>query len=218
MPSLEWNFSVWDKAYPWSKDGDEWDDFARACGVEYSYWKASLAEHFLIRNIKPDSVVLEIGPGHGRWSSMIPSRVPKGQLHLIDLSESCIAYCKKRLVDHPNVQYHVNDGLRMPMIQDASIDFLFSIDTFVHIEETEVRSYAREFKRVLKPQSMGVIHHAGNPTDEQRRNGMRSLVGLRKFTAILAEAGLYVIRSTSEWGGGCTMHLTGDAITTFARP
>lgn len=219
-PDLNWNLSVWNKSYAWPANGDEWSQQAEFCGVPYERWKSTLAEYFMIRNIKPDFHVVEIGPGHGRWSAMIPSRIPKGTLHLVDLSETCIAYCKGRLAEHQNVRYHVNDGLRLGMLDGATIDFLFSIDTFVHIEETEIRSYAREFKRVMKPQSMGVIHHAGNPTDEQRRNGMRSMVGLRKFGAILAEAGLYVIRQTSEWGEGnvCNMKLTNDAITMFARP
>jgi ubiquinone/menaquinone biosynthesis C-methylase UbiE len=243
MPDKIWNLAVWDRSYAWPKDGDEWDDSARFCGVPYEKWKDSLARTFLIANLRPNSEVLEIGPGHGRWSALIPHRIPKGTLHLIDLSPSCIEFCKKRLEKYRNVEYHVNDGRTIrwnpadlsgfsgfigvsgcsgvPMdgpVNDSSIDFVFSIDTFVHIEEPEVRSYAKELYRVMKPQSMGAIHHPGNPTPQQRQNGMRSMVDSRKFAQILSENGLHVIRQTSEWGTGSNMALTGDAITVFARP
>lgn len=218
MPTIEWNKTVWDTAYTWPKDGDEWDDSARFCGVPYEKWKDELVRAFIVPHIKPDSQVLEIGPGHGRWSALIPHRITKGTLHLIDLSQSCIEFCKKRLAEHQNVKYLVNDGRRLDGIADKSIDFVWSFDTFVHIEEPEVRSYAREFARAMKPQSMGVIHHSGSPTFEQKQSGMRSEVGGRKFGAIFAEAGLHVIRQVAEWGQGCNMKLTGDTMTVFARP
>lgn len=218
MPTLEWNKKVWDGAYAWAQDGDEWSQQAEFCGVPYERWKDELVRTFIVANIKPDSSVLEIGPGHGRWSVQIAPRIPKGTLHLVDLSSSCIDFCKTRLGMYPHVRYMVNDGRRLDQMADASVDFTWSFDTFVHIEEPEVRAYAKELVRVMKPQSMGVIHHAGTPTPEQRNNGMRSEVGTRKFGAILAEAGLHVIRQISEWGNGCNMKLTGDTLTVFARP
>jgi len=218
MPDLAWNSKVWDRLYAWSRDGDEWDDCARFCNVPYEKWKDQLARTFLIANLRPDSTVLEIGPGHGRWSVLIPPRVQKGGVHLVDLSPSCIDYCRKRLAQYTNVQYHVNDGKSLGMLPEKTVDFCWAFDTFVHIEEAELRAYARELQRVMKPQSMGVIHHPGSPTLEQRQNGMRSLLDSRKVARILAENGLHVVRQTSQWGDGCTMALTGDALTVFARP
>lgn len=218
MPTIDWNRKVWDGAYAWEKDGDEWTQQAEYCGVPYDKWKDQLARTFLIPNIRPESTVLEIGPGHGRWSLLIPQRISKGTLHLVDLSPSCVDFCRKRLAAHQNVQYHVNDGQSLSMLLGQSIDFVWSFDSFVHIEEPELRAYARELHRVMKPQSMGVIHHPGSPTSAQRQNGMRSMIDSRKFGAILAENGLHVIRQTSDWGDGCNMALTGDALTVFARP
>lgn len=189
---------------------------ASFCGVPYELWKDQLRRTFIVPYIRPESVALEIGPGHGRWSVLLQPKV--AMLHLVDLSPSCIDYCKKRLAQHANVKYHVNDGKSLSMLEASSIDFAWAFDTFVHVEEPEVRAYAKEFRRVMKPQSMGVIHHPGNPTSEQRRNGCRSQLNSKKFAAILAENSLHVIRQTSEWGSGCNMALTGDALTVFARP
>jgi ubiquinone/menaquinone biosynthesis C-methylase UbiE len=218
MPDITWNKSVWNKDYKWPLDGDEWSQQAEFCGVPYERWKDSLARTFLITYLKESSVVVEIGPGHGRWTAMIPSRIPKGVLHLVELSPSCIEFCRKKFTQHPNVQYHVNDGRTLPFLKAGSADFVFSFDTFVHLEEPEIRSYAKEFFRVLKPQGMGAIHHSGTPTPEQRVGGARSMVGTRQFGDILRAAGFFVIRQTSEWGQGCNLKMTADAITVFVKP
>jgi ubiquinone/menaquinone biosynthesis C-methylase UbiE len=218
MPDIAWNKAVWNRDYAWPQDGDEWSQQAEYCGVPYEKWKDELVRTFLVPNMRPESTVLEIGPGHGRWSSLIPHRIPKGTLHLADLSPTCIEFCRKRLASHNNVQYHVTDGRSLSMLPEKSVDFVWSFDTFVHIEEPEVRAYAKDLHRVMKLQSMGVIHHPGSPTPEQRQNGMRSLVDSRKFATILAENNLHVIRQISEWGNGCNLKMTGDAITVFARP
>lgn len=257
MPDLSWNKKVWDKSYGWPAHGDEWTQFAEACGVPYEKWKDSLARTFLIPNLKPDSSVIEIGPGHGRWTEIIAPR--SKELFVVDISESCIEFCKKRFSKYSHISYGLNGttgtggelagaqlacamkmwhknaeglilgGHHYPPDQDGGnwsfsfkaaknyCDFIWSFDTFVHIEEPEIRAYAREFHRVMKPQSMGAIHHTGTPTAEQRQNGARSQVGLRQFGAILSEAGLHVIRQTDEWNGG-NLKMSGDVITVFARP
>lgn len=218
MPSLEWNLQLWDRDFRWDSvaHGDGWSEMALFCGVPYETWKDQLRRTFIVPFVNPKTVALEIGPGHGRWSLLLEPKV--ASLHLVDLSSSCIEFCKKRLAESKKVSYHVNDGKSLSMLEAASIDFVWSFDSFVHIEEPEVRAYARELRRVMKPQSLGVIHHPGNPTPEQRKNGMRSALDSRKFGAILAENSLHVIRQTSEWGSGCNMALTGDAITVLARP
>lgn len=232
MPDIAWNKSVWDRDYKWSLDGDEWTEFSLACGAPYETWKDSLARTFLIPYLKETSVVVEIGPGHGRWTVMIPPRIQKGTLYLVDISRSCIEYCRKRLGDYPpnphdaamvrgtknpNIQYRVTGGRDLQFCVSSSVDFVFAFDTFVHVEESEVRPYVKEFFRVLKPQGMGVIHHVGNPTPEQRQNGARSQVSGRQFGDILRDAGFFVIRQTDEWAGG-NLKLTGDVISIFVKP
>lgn len=216
MPDIAWNKSVWDKSYAWPKDGDEWDDCARFTGIPYEKWKDQLRRTFMVPYVRPESTALEIGPGHGRWSVLLAPKV--SMLHLADLSPSCLDFCKKRLAEYKHVRYHATDGKGFPAVETSTLDFVWSFDTFVHIEEPEVRSYARELRRAMKSQAMGVIHHPGSPTPEQKANGCRSALDGRKFGTILAANGLHVIRQTSEWGDGCNMQLTGDILTVFARP
>lgn len=218
MPSLEWNKKLWDRDYPWPANGDEWTQQAEFCGVPYEKWKDSLARTFLIPYLREHSVVIEIGSGHGRWTELIAPRVMRGKVNLVDISPSCIEFCRKRFSTY-SLMYHLSDGQTIPSeILPSSVDFIWSFDTFVHVEEPEIRSYATELYRVLKPQGMGVIHHSGNPTPVQRQNGARSQVGGKLFWQIFTDSGFFVIRQTNEWSEGCNMKLTGDAITVFVKP
>lgn len=241
--TVEWNQRVWD-SYAWPKDGDEWSSMADFSGVPYEKWKDSLTRSFLIPYLGKEKRVAEIGPGHGRWSEII---IPRSKyVYLIDLSRKCLAYLKERFKgnDHlafaiPNMeggifqgQYGALDHMNwypskapppgehvggITRVGDGTWDFIWSFDTFVHIEEPECRAYAREFARVLKRTGMGVIHHPGNPTLEQRRNGCRSQMTAQKWKDILRQNNLHVVWQKDSWDGG-DVKLNNDVITMFIRP
>lgn len=216
--TVEWNRKVWD-SYDWPKDGDEWSEMAQFSGVPYEAWKTSLIKTFLTPYLGDRKKVIEIGPGHGRWSEVILAKIPEGVLFIVDLSENCIRHCIKRFSSYDNVIWTVNDGktLPVPPYGKSLFDFIWSFDTFVHIEEPEFRSYAREFARVLRPMGMGVIHHAGNPTPAQRAAGCRSTLSPELVARVLRENGFFVIRQTDSWEGG-NIKFANDVITVFAKP
>jgi SAM-dependent methyltransferase len=217
MPDLSWNRRVWSD-YSWPQHGEEWSaEMAVYCGVTPEHWKNSVAREFLIPHLRKDKAVLEIGAGHGRWSEIIIPR--SGEVWLFDLNPSCREFLRKNF-GGKGVFVPDCDGktLRRGRVDGGEwVDFIWSFDTFVHIEEPETRSYAREFARLMKRQTMGVIHHAGNPTAEQRARGCRSQVTARQFEKILGEAGLVVIRQTDSWGE-CNVKLAGDVVTVFVKP
>lgn len=215
--TVEWNLRLWDRDYAWPHDGDEWTDFARASGVPYGRWKDTLAGTFLYPYLARGKTVLELGAGHGRWSDLISPRLPSGALHLVEVSPKCAAFLSRKYSGKPWIEVHTNDGASLPTIKSSSVDLIWSFDTFVHIEGPEMRAYAGEFARVLKRSGMGVIHHPGAPTPDQRRNGCRSMVTSESFARAMGERGLYVIRQADSWEGG-DVRMAGDAITVFARP
>ena len=86
-----------------------------------------------------------------------------GQLYLsahFDLAANCVEHCRRRFAHRPGLVFEVNDGLTLPMIADASIDFAFSFDSLVHAEADVMASYARELARVLKPSAIAFLHHS----------------------------------------------------------
>lgn len=157
--TIENNLMFWDQQYKWSKDGDEWDGQARFCRQPYDKWKESLVETFIAPNLSPSSVVLEIAPGHGRWSKEMVSRCKN--LILVDLSPSCIEFCKKLFASYHHVRYITNDGMSLDEVEDNDVDFIWSYDSFVHMEKDTIGNYLNEIYRVLKPEGKAIIHHAG---------------------------------------------------------
>jgi SAM-dependent methyltransferase len=58
------------------------------------------------------------------------------------------------------VQVLQNDGQTIPIFEDASVDFVFSFDSLVHVESEILQAYVREIARVLKPNGAAFIHHS----------------------------------------------------------
>jgi ubiquinone/menaquinone biosynthesis C-methylase UbiE len=157
--TIENNKHKWDKEYHWSNHGDEWNGQARYCRQPYEAWKRSLIELLIIPYVDELTTAMEIAPGHGRWSQVLAERVKK--LILVDISTSCIEHCKKVLGDKPHVKYHVNDGKTLNAIPGNTVDFIWSFDSFVHIDKPTTASYFSGISRVLKTGGKAIIHHPG---------------------------------------------------------
>lgn len=152
MGTIEENKNSWSH-YDWSHSGDEWS----SCwgGTDYLWWGTIFPR---IHPFVPCGRVLELAPGYGRCTQYLKSMCC--QLTLVDLVENCIEACKQRFELADNIDFHVNDGRSLNMIDDASIDFIFSWDSLVHAEADVMESYAAEFARILKPKGRGFIHHS----------------------------------------------------------
>jgi ubiquinone/menaquinone biosynthesis C-methylase UbiE len=241
--SIENNFRKWNDDYDWPKDGDEWDGQARFSGQPYEAWKDSIVATFLAPNLSPESVVLEIAPGHGRWSNEIVDRC--GRLILVDLSPNCIEFCQRRFASHDNVEYLVNDGRSLQGVADDSVDFVWSYDAFVHIGADVIDHYLRELRRVLKPGGQAAIHHAGRThsflwlgflrdfgalgTNVYKAlsmgkvgddDGWRSNVSQRTIRQLATHHGLRVQDQLQTWGKNNEFGLEryGDFVTTLIHP
>ena len=63
-----------------------------------------------------------------------------------------------------------NNGDDFPGIPDASIDFVFSFGTFVHLDMPIIDAYLRNIKRLLKPTSNVFIQFSDKTKRAARRN------------------------------------------------
>jgi SAM-dependent methyltransferase len=146
------NRQFWDSAEAWSQDGEEWSAW---WGTSHAQWSGCL-----LPRIFPflNGRILEIGPGRGRWTRFLQSYC--SSLIGIDLSQTCVERCIERFSCNPHLQFQANDGLTLPMIESASIDFAFSFDSLVHAESDVMSSYANELARVLKPGAVAFLHHS----------------------------------------------------------
>jgi ubiquinone/menaquinone biosynthesis C-methylase UbiE len=169
--TIENNRHKWGHGYDWSQEGDEWVELAQASGQPYADWKRSIVARFIDPYCPEGGDVVEIAPGHGRWAELLAPRCRA--LALIDLSPECVEHCRKRFEHLDHVRCVANDGRSLPGVDDASIDFIWSFDSFVHIDPPTIGQYLGEFNRVLRPGGHAVIQHAG------RRHAALPFAGLR---------------------------------------
>lgn len=153
MASIDANKEAWDQLYDWSSGGTEW---SKAWGGTDMQWFGTILPR--IRRFIPCDTILEIAPGYGRWTRFLKDYCRR--LIVVDLSENCIRACRERFAAFSHIEYHVNDGRSLDMINDASLDFVFSFDSLVHAEDTAIDAYLAELSRTLKPDGGAFIHHS----------------------------------------------------------
>jgi SAM-dependent methyltransferase len=201
-----WN--GWD----WSRRGEEW--------TASEDWKQSLIDDVLLALIPAGTRVLEIGPGAGRWSTVLQPRAAR--LVLVDVSQRALDLSRERLAGTENVEYVLSSGSDLPGVADRSIEAVWSFDVFVHIAPRDQAGYVREVARVLAPGGIAVIHHADgrNRGELPSRRGWRSPMSRRLFAALAAENGLVVEAQIDSWGPEHCHDLSAfhDAITVCRRP
>jgi len=152
MPSIDKNLAKWSK-YNWKNQGDEWS----ACwGGTGALWHGTILPR--IHYMLPSAHILELAPGFGRCTQYLAAQC--SHLSIVDLAETCIEHCKKRFAGLNHISFHTNDGTSLAMIADNSIDFVFSWDSFVHVESDAIHAYLTQLAHKLKPGGCGFIHHS----------------------------------------------------------
>ena len=209
--NLQNNIDLWGDVTTWIDDGHEWsghfnnsDEMSR----DTIYPRIS---NFL----KGD--VLEIAPGYGRITEKI-LKYNVDSLEIVDLNRNCIDRCKEKFGDKIK-GYHVNGGNDLWDIQSNSKDFIFSWDSFVHMDKTVVEPYLYEILRTLKRGGIAWIHHSnlsGGQEDNWKNKSGRANMGNKLFSEISNKVGLEVLNqeyfkweSTEEyelWDGITTLY------------
>jgi hypothetical protein len=164
MASIKENYDVFETEYGWPGRGDEWSE---PWGGTNFLWNITIFPR--IQSFLPSKSILEIAPGFGRCTQFLKDLCDT--LVVVDLSEKCIRTCQDRFHDCTNIEYHVNDGISLDMIDDRSIDFIFSWDSLVHVDKTVMKTYIGQFSRILKIGGSGFIHHSNMGEYVDKRTG-----------------------------------------------
>jgi len=151
--NVDENLEYWNVKHHWPKDGEEWSSLWG--GAEPQWFSAILPR---IRHFVPTDTILELGPGHGRWTNYLRNYCR--QLFVVDLADNCIKFCQKRFAQDPHVLCYVNDGVSLAMIPDQSVDLVFSFDSLVHAEADVIKAYLDQLAKKLRPNGVGFIHHS----------------------------------------------------------
>ncbi len=162
----------------------------------------SILEEWLLPQIGPNTVAVEIGSGGGRWTRFMHAAMLLYSIDATPKSEELVRREFKRLNDElledsmgrmvnrlesgdssdlaaivhaaadelqqrqdwrecKNVRFIVADSSgQLPAIPTASVNYVFSFDTFVHFEPSTFDGYVREIARALKPGGVAHLHYA----------------------------------------------------------
>ncbi len=206
LNSLAGNKFIWEH-WDWSGRGEEWTPSAA--------WKTSVVKKFIDPHFSNQDATLEVGPGAGRWSEYL---IPKAKTYLgIDLSEACVAECRKRFASCQNARFEVGNGRDLGSVSTGSIDGIFSYDVFVHINGLEFESYVSDFSRVLKHGGVGIIHHGSSGGSG---GGHRSDVTTAQVREYILRHGLELVEQIDSWVDQGEQHQAGlysDVITIFRK-
>ena len=153
MPDLNENVNYWDGGFHWRHGGDEWSDW---WGGPQSQWQATVYPR--IEEFLPAGRLLEIAPGYGRWTQFLRDHCD--ELAGIDLSVRCVKACRRRFRRDRRLTFHVNDGKSLAAVGDGMIDFAFSFDSLVHVEQDIMEAYVAELARVLDNDGVAFVHHS----------------------------------------------------------
>lgn len=154
MPDLAWNKNTWDGDYNWADGGEEWSE---PWGGSEAQWFGCLYPR--LHRFLPVENLLEIAPGCGRWTHYLLEYV-LGSYTGIDLSQTCVEYCRRRFSDHSNTAFLENDGLSLDRVEDGRFDLVFSFDSLVHANLDVHRVYIPQILTKLTRNGVAFIHHS----------------------------------------------------------
>jgi ubiquinone/menaquinone biosynthesis C-methylase UbiE len=168
MPSVTWNQDKWDRRYSWDDGGEEW---SARWGGSLTQWRSCLWPR--IAAFLPVRSLVEIAPGHGRWTQYL---LPHADTYIgVDLAKSCVDACQERFAG-TNAHFTVSDGRSLPSVADGSADLVFTFDSLVHAEADVISDYLSEFSRVLSGDGVAFVHHS-NVGTYHATAALRDLIG-----------------------------------------
>lgn len=185
--------------------------------------RSQIAEQILTPMIGEHATVLDFGCGPGYLAGQVQALAR--EVVAMDVSSGTLA-CARVL--NPGPSYRLNEDGRLP-VADATIDVVYAIAVFQHLDPAQWPAYFAEFARVLRPGGKGVCHVAiaDRETAAYRPpGGLRGRYSLRfaehsgkAVAAVLSDAGFGDVRIEPIAGAaGIDDDVGRQHVATFAKP
>ena len=129
----DWNAysATWEDHYGsrYRNLGDEWCDDGTAQRAREQQLFAQIAGP----RLTPQTRVLEIGPGGGKWTVRLAPVA--GHVTVFDVADGMLDRTRRRCEEEglENVSFQLGNGVNLAPLADGSHDVVFSYDVFVHI-------------------------------------------------------------------------------------
>ena len=98
--------------------------------------------------------VLEVGSCGGKWTQYM---LKAQHVICVDLNDEFFDYIKNHMPSD-NITFYKTSGYELSGVGDRSVDFIFSMDTFVRIPKKFIFDYFKEFSRVLRYHGKICLH------------------------------------------------------------
>lgn len=203
MPTIEWN-RRWgkdlalfiDKAKTHDYYGCGWGD-PDVSGLRYWVQRiilrtiapgdlSKVVKQYIKPYVTPESVVLEIGPGGGRWAKHL---LAAKEIILVELNPEFFHYLEQRFDEHlSKFRFYHTSGYELDGIETDYVDFIFTFGTFVHIDPDGIYSYLGHIERVLRPNGIAVVQYA-DKTKKRGRQECFSDMNPSKMEAFASDYG-----------------------------
>ncbi len=173
-----------------------WDDyFPAAETVMQRQWEEIIWP--LIKDFDFDTV-LELAPGGGRNTERLCEVA--GKIYAVDYNSYALQRCREKLGSSHHgceIEYYVNNGTDLRVIDDSSVSAVYCWDAAVHFEKSIMNSYVKEFFRVLRPGGRGFVHHSalGDKAHKNIKKNphWRSNVSRESFARMCRASGLRIM-------------------------
>lgn len=130
--------------------------------LDEEWYDGKTSSKDVLKHVKKNSVVLEIGCGAGRVSSYVAPHCKK--LFCVDILDEALKLAKNELEQFDNVEFKKVNGYDLKCFPDKRFDLVYSFATFIHFDFELALAYLKEIKRVLKKNGIFVIEF--HPMDE----------------------------------------------------
>lgn len=170
------------------------------CGAR-SQWFGTIYPR--IHRLLPVGRILEIAPGHGRWTQFLLNHCE--EYFGVDIAENCVLAGMRRFSSSTRTHFIKNDGRSLAMVPEESTDFVFSYDSLVHVELDVMGEYIWQICRKLTPTGAAFLHHSnamGDSVDAQEaREGARGASVSSSLIKQLIEdcSGKVLIQEEMNW-------------------
>ena len=196
-----------------------------AASVDNFFFVADAWAQILSRYIAPDSHVMDVGCGCGRTARLLVVNPHVRRFTGFDVFLPYVEWCTRFFGElHPErFRFHhldvrterYNPGgtlscatARFPA-PDGDVDVVYAASVFTHLYPDDLRSYAREMRRVLKPGGTAVVSFHDRPAEGETFSGSehRADYAIGHMLTLLADEGLRLDEDIGDVCGQRTLAL-----------
>lgn len=158
MPTLEWLRKEFHYGY---SSGDVLAWFPDKHRREEERQIVGSYRRFFMREVKPrlrpDSKVLELGPGRGSWSRSLLKYLPQGELHTVDFQDVS-QWLQPKLHGGRLTCHQVTDNTMAP-VPDTYFDLFFSLGVLCHNNSADIQTVLTNARKKVKPGGIAIQHY-----------------------------------------------------------